>query len=107
MIKQIPFDPALARKAWKLPQNGGKFYLLFQRNGFPVLPIHYARRYYVLFPFIGKVWRFHPVMKSMDLTTGSWSKDGTFMSDGTHDDDLFLYEGEIETAGGRAKRGEK
>ena len=96
MIKQIPFNPALAAKAWQLPEKGGKFYLLFQRNGFPVLPIHYARRDYVLFPFIGKVWRFHPVMKSMDLTTGSWSKDGTFMSDGTHSDDLFLFEGTIE-----------
>ena len=44
MIKQIPFDPALAAKAWIMPTDGGKFYLLYTRNGSPVLPLKYAKR---------------------------------------------------------------
>ena len=107
MIKQIPFNPTLAMKAWKLPEKGDKFYLLFQRNGCLVLPYAYDENSTEFFPFYGKVWQYHSAMKHMDLSTNSWAKDGRYKAFGPDPEDLILYEGEIETVGGRAKRGKK
>ena len=96
MIKQIPFDPALAMKAWKLPQNGGKLYLLFTRVGSPVLPCAYDENSTEVYPFYGKTWQYHSAMKHMDLTTKSWDEDGRYFMDKVDSDDLILYEGKIK-----------
>ena len=96
MIKQIPFDPALAAKAWIMPTDGGKFYLLYTRNGSPVLPLKYAKRGKLVFPFVGKGWFYHSTLERREFTTYSWSKAGKWLTRQTHDCDLVLYEGTIE-----------
>ena len=96
MIKQIPFDPALAAKAWIMPTDGGKFYLLYTRDGSPVLPLKYANRGKLFFPFVGKGWFYQSTLKRREFTTYSWSKTGKWLTRQTHEYDLVLYEGEIE-----------
>ncbi|MBE6324017.1 MAG: hypothetical protein E7074_03440 [Bacteroidales bacterium] len=96
MIKQIPFDPALAAKAWIMPTDGGKFYLLYTRDGSPVLPLKYAKRGKLVFPFVGKGWFYHSTLERREFTTYSWSKTGKWLVRQAHEYDLILYEGEIE-----------
>ncbi len=96
MIKQIPFDPALAMKAWIMPTNGGKFYLLYTRDGSPVLPLKYAESGNLFFPLVGKGWFYQTTLKRREFSTFAWAKTGKFLNRQTHDYDLFLYEGEIE-----------
>ena len=96
MIKQIPFDPALAAKAWIMPTDGGKFYLLYTRNGSPVLPLKYAKRGKLPFPFVANGWFYQRVLKRREISTYSWKKTGKFLTFEAHEYDLVLYEGEIE-----------
>ncbi len=96
MIKQIPFDPTLAMKAWIMPTDGGKFYLLYTRDGSPVLPLKYAKRSKLPFPFFGKGWFYQRVLKRREISTYTWRKTGKFFTSQTHDYDLVLYEGEFE-----------
>ena len=96
MIKQIPFNPTLAMKAWKLPKKGGKFYLLFTHEGSPVLPCAYDENSTELYPFYGKTWQYHSALKHMDLTTKSWGEDGRYFKDKIDPDDLTLYEGKFK-----------
>ena len=96
MIKQIPFNPALAMTAWIMPTDGGKFYLLYTRDGSPVLPLKYAKRGKLIFPFVGKGWFYQSTLKRREIDTFTWTKTGKFLVRQKHDCDLVLYEGEFE-----------